>query len=85
MNISSLIGGIVDTEKVTRDTIQGALEDVAEEIGCSYNELFIKISATDNEFNPVFHIFHTKPMQDFENIPNYRFVREISLKEILGK
>ena len=42
--LGSLLGGMVDTEKITFDTIQGALEDVAEELGCSHKELFIKIS-----------------------------------------
>jgi hypothetical protein len=80
---SNMMGNFVDTEQITRDTIQGTLEDIAEELGCSHKELFIKISAIDEDFNPVFHIFHTKEQNDFENIPNYRFVREISLKEIL--
>ena len=44
--LGSLLGGMVDTEKITFDTIQGALEDVAEELGCSHKELFIKISAS---------------------------------------
>jgi hypothetical protein len=34
--LGSLLGGMVDTEKITFDTIQGALEDVAEELGCSH-------------------------------------------------
>lgn len=81
---SNMMGNFVDTEQITRDTIQGTLEDIAEELGCTHKELFIKISAIDEDFNPVFHIFHTIEQNDFEKIPNYRFVREISLKEILA-
>ena len=81
---ASLMGGLVNTEKITHDTIQSTLENIAEELGCSHRELFIKISAIDEDFNPVFHIFHTMEQDNFEKIPNYRFIREISLKEVLG-
>ena len=57
---SGLLGGLVDKEQITYDTIQGTLEDVAEELGCSYKELFIKIAASNDEFSPVFHIFKTE-------------------------
>jgi hypothetical protein len=82
---SGLLGGMVDTEKITFDTIQSALEDVAEELGCSHKELFIKIAASDEEFSPIFHIFKTETYTSLETIPRFKFVREITLKEILGK
>jgi hypothetical protein len=76
---SSLMGGLVDKEKITHDTIQGTLEDLAEELGCSHNELFVMIKPTDSEFNMKFYVYHSP-----ENaVP--KFVREISLKEILGE
>jgi hypothetical protein len=80
----NLLGGMVNTEKITFDTIQGALENVAEELGCSHKELFIKISALDEEFSPIFHIFKTEPYSHLETIPRFKFIREITLKEILG-
>jgi len=81
---SGLLGGLVDKEQITYDTIQGTLEDVAEELGCSYKELFIKIAASDDEFSPVFHIFKTEPYTNLETIPRFKFIREITLKEILN-
>jgi len=82
--LNSLLGGMVNTEKITFDTIQGALEDVAEELGCSHKELFIKISASDEQFSPIFHVFRTEPYTSLETIPRFKFVREITLKEILN-
>ena len=82
--LAGLMGGLVNTEQITRDTIQSTLENVAEELGCSYKELFIKITSSDKEFNPVFHIFHTEPYVDLKTLPRHRFIREITLKEILN-
>jgi hypothetical protein len=82
--LGSLLGGMVDTEKITFDTIQGALEDVAEELGCSHKELFIKISASDEDFSPIFHVFRTEPYASLEKIPRWKFVKEITLKDILS-
>ena len=76
---SSLMGGLVDKEKITHDTIQGTLEDLAEELGCSHTELFVMIKPTDAEFNMKFYVYSCP-----ENTPP-KFVREISLKEILGE
>lgn len=81
--LGSLLNGMVNTEKITFDTIQGALENIAEELGCSHKELFIKISASDEEFSPIFHIFRTESYTSLETIPRFKFVREITLKEIL--
>ena len=82
--LQNLLGGLVDKEKITHDTIQSTLEDVAEELGCSYKELFIKIAPGKEDFSPVFHIFRTEPYSQLETIPRFKFIREITLKEILG-
>ena len=82
--LGNLLGGLVNKEQITFDTIQGTLENVAEELGCSYKELFIKIAANDDEFSPVFHIFKTEPYTNIETVPRFKFIREITLKEILN-
>jgi hypothetical protein len=82
--LANLLSGMVNTEKITFDTIQSALEDIAEELGCSHKELFIKIAASDDKFSPIFHIFKTEPYTTLETIPRFKFIREITLKEILG-
>ncbi len=82
--LDGLLGGLVDKEQITFDTIQGTLEDIAEKLRCSHTELFIKIAAGDDEFSPVFHVFKTEPYTHLDTIPRYKFIREITLKEILN-
>jgi len=82
--LAGLMGGLVDKEQITRDTIQSTLENVAEELGCSHKELFIKIATDGEDFNPIFHIFQTEPYNTLETIPRFKFIREITLKEILS-
>lgn len=76
---SNLMGGLVDKEQITHDTIQGTLEDLAEELGCSHTEFFVMIKPTDADFNMKFYVYRSP-----ENAAP-KFVREISLKEILGE
>ena len=83
--IAELMGGLVpNKEKITHDFIQETLENVAEELGCSYKELFIKITSINEDFSPVFHIFHTEPYVDLKTLPRHRFIREITLKEMIS-
>jgi hypothetical protein len=46
--------------------------------------LFIKISASDEDFSPIFHVFRTEPYASLEKIPRWKFVKEITLKDILS-
>jgi hypothetical protein len=78
MGLGDLLGGLFDKEKIVRETIQSALENVAEELGCGHKELFIMISPTNAEFDFKCYIYKVTP-----NTPP-KLVREISLKEILG-
>jgi hypothetical protein len=75
---SNLMGGLIDKEQITHDTIQTTLENIAEELNCNWNEFFVMIKPTDNEFEMKFYIYQ----QATGEAP--KFVREISLKEILG-
>jgi hypothetical protein len=72
-----MLSALFNTEKITHDTIQSTLESVAEELGCSHKEFFLMIKPTNEEFDMKFYIFKQE-----EKIP--QFIREISLKEILG-
>jgi hypothetical protein len=74
---SSLMGGLVDKEQITFNTIQATLENVAEELGCNYKDFFIMIKPIDEEFTMKFYIYKMD-----EGVP--RPVREITLKEILS-
>lgn len=73
---AGLMGSFVDKEKLTHDTIQTALEDVAEELGCSHKDFFIMIKPMDETFNMKFYIYK------LEGAP--KLIREITLKEILS-
>lgn len=75
---SNMLGGLVNKEQMTHDTIQNTLEDIAEELGCSYTDFFVMIKPNDEEFNMKFYIYLSP-----ENTAP-KFVREISLTEILG-
>jgi hypothetical protein len=74
--LENLLGGFIDKEQITHDTIQSTLEDVAEELGCNFNEFFIMIKPKNEKFEMRFDIYkidNGKPI----------FIREITLKEIL--
>lgn len=74
--LENLLGGFIDKEQITHDTIQSTLEDVAEELGCNFNEFFIMIKPRNEKFEMRFDIYkidNGKPI----------FIREITLKEIL--
>ena len=54
---ANLMGGLVDKEQITYDTIQTTLEDVAEELGCNYKDFFIMIKPTNDDFDMKFFIY----------------------------
>jgi hypothetical protein len=72
-----MLSALFNTEKITHDTIQSTLENVAEELGCSHKEFFLMIKPTNEEFDMKFYIYKLGEK-------NPTFIREISLKEILG-
>ena len=74
---ASLMGGLVDKEQITFNTIQATLENVAEELGCNYKDFFIMIKPTNENFEMKFYIYK---MDNGAPKP----VREITLKEILS-
>ena len=72
-----MLSALFNTEKITHDTIQSTLENVAEELGCSHKEFFLMIKPTNEEFDMKFYIFKQE-----EKLPV--FIRKISLEEIIG-
>jgi hypothetical protein len=73
----NLLGGLIDKEKITHDTIQSTLENVAEELNCTFKDLFIMIKPIDETFTMKFYIYKLE-----NGAP--KFVREIPLSEVLG-
>jgi hypothetical protein len=75
--LENLLGGLIDKEKATRDTIESSLEDFADELGVNYNELFITIKPINDKFKFLVHLYkleNGKPI----------LIREVPLKEITG-
>lgn len=75
--LASLMGGLVDKEQITFNTIQGTLENVAEELGCNYKDFFIMIKPISEDFSMKFYIYKME-----QGVP--KPIREITLKEILS-
>lgn len=75
----NMMGGLIDKEKAIFDTIQGCLENVAEELKCSPKDFFVMIKPVDKEFSPVFFIYKLDPETGAP-----KMVRELTIKEILS-
>lgn len=76
--MNSILGGLVDKEKITHDTIQSTLENIAEEYNLPFSHFQIMIKPINEKFEMKFFIYKTEL-----NLPPV-FLREITLKEILG-
>lgn len=75
--IGDLLGGLVDKEKATRQTITNSFEDFSEELKVSHSGMFITIKPINEKFDFVIHLYKIvdgKP----------QVVREVPLKEITG-
>jgi hypothetical protein len=73
----NLLGGLIDKEQITHDTIQTTLEKLSEELNCSFSDLFIMIKPVDETFTMRFWVYKLS-----EKGP--KLVREIPLSEVLG-
>jgi hypothetical protein len=49
-----LLGGLIDKEQITHDTIQDTLEDIAQDLECSHKDFFIMIQPMDETFTMKF-------------------------------
>ena len=77
--LENLMSGLVDTEKITYDTIQTSLQEIAIELKSDPKNFFVMIKPINAEYNFKFYVYKTEA----HGTP--KFIREISLKEILGK
>tara|TARA_R110000868_G_scaffold167297_1_gene401568 strand:- start:209 stop:445 length:237 start_codon:yes stop_codon:yes gene_type:complete len=73
----NLMSGLINTEQITYDTIQEALENLSQELQCQHTDFFIMIKPMDAECNMKFYVYKLET-----GVP--KFVREITLKEILN-
>lgn len=74
----NLLAGIFNKEQMVFDTIQDTLLSISEELGCKHTELFVMIKPENEKFDPKFHVYKLE-----NNQPKY--IRDISIKEILGE
>jgi hypothetical protein len=75
-----MLGGLFNTEKIVSDTIENSLQEIAIELKCNYKEFFVMIKPTNEDFKMSFYVYRIVAEK---TLP--QFVREISLKEILGQ
>lgn len=76
--LAGMLGGLIDKEQMIYDTIQTALENVAEELGCTYKDFFVMIRPMNEDYD--FKLFICK----YDENGNPMKVREMMLKEILS-
>ena len=74
-----MLSGLFNTEKIVSDTIKSSLEEIAIELKCNYKDFFVMIKPTNEQYEMKFYVYKI-----VDNKPP-TFVREISLKEILGQ
>jgi len=75
--LGELLGGLVDKQKIIKEYLENAIEDTAEELNISPNELFIMIKPIKTETNE-FKVYLYKA-----DGPTY--IREMALKEFVGE
>ena len=75
--LGELLGGLIDKEKATRETITNSLEDFSEELSVDHNNLFITIKPVNDKFGFVVHLYKI-----VDGKPTV--IREVPLKEITG-
>lgn len=75
--LGSLLGGMFDKEGMVRDTITSTLEDLTEELSCTYKDLFVTIQPMSDKLDFKMYVY-----KKVEGKPT--FVREIPLAEIVG-
>ena len=75
--LGDLLGGLVDKEKATRETITNSFQDFAEELEVPHNELFITIKPINEKVGFVVHVYKI-----VDGKPTV--IREVPLKEITG-
>jgi len=77
MGLGELLGGMIDKEGIVRGQLQTSFEQIAEENGLTFKDLFYMIKPINEEFD--FKCFVYKLGDKGQPI----FVREILLKEII--
>lgn len=77
--LEGLLGGMVDKVKITKEYITDSLQDVAEELGCSFGELLYMIVPTNEKFEFKVYVYR----KNEKGTPV--FVREITVNEIVGE
>lgn len=74
-----MLGALFNTEKIVSDTIKSSLHEIAIELECSHKDFFVMIKPTNDKFEMKFYVYRI-----IKDKPTPQYVREISLKEILG-
>lgn len=73
---ANLMGGLIDKEAITQETISNTIQDLSEEFACKPDELFIMIKPKNEKCDFSCWVYKMEPGPVLK--------REITLKEILG-
>jgi hypothetical protein len=75
----NLLGSLIDKEKIIRDYLENTIEDVAEELNCTPDQVFIMIKPVSSSTNS-FKVYLYSLSQG--GAP--KMVREMELKEFVS-
>ena len=79
MSLAGMLGGLIDSEGIVTEKIQTTLDDLADELNeTDYRNLFITIIPINEDFDFKCMVYHKTPA-------GTKFVREITIKEIVEK
>lgn len=77
-----LLGGLIDKEAITRETINTTLKDLSEEYECSVDEIILMITPTKGKDEFTCWVYKKEANPSGVLVPMLK--REIKLAEILG-
>jgi len=81
--LDKLMGGLIDKEKITRETITDTLQELKTELECEQTDLFIMIKPFNDEGEFKCYVYQNKEKVNGNGkVP--MLIREITLKEIIG-
>lgn len=75
--LDKIMGGLIDKEKITQETIADTLKDIKTELDCEMSQLFVMIKPINDQGEFKCYVYQLQ-----NGVPT--LVREITLKEILG-
>ena len=78
--LETLLGGLVDKEKATKEALENTIEDIADDLKINQTDIFIMIKPVSKvNFDFKIYLYHV------ENSKAPVLLREMTLKEFIGQ